>query len=195
MKSRALLRSEVRVILSGCDSTRDKAIITLASNTGFRASELCSLTIGQVALFKNGNFISIKDVIFQDTKGGKQRAVKLNSDAKKSLKGLVKGMIGRGFGENSPLFVAHKNGNGLIKSITRQRFWQIVKELAGKVLGEQRGISCHSFRKSFATRLYEKTKDILFVQACLGHSNVTTTQKYIQSSLGLFNDLDNLGFS
>ena len=195
MKSRALLRSEVRMILSGCDNPRDAAIITLASNTGFRASELCSLTIGQVCLFKNGNFISIKDVIFQDTKGGKQRAVKLNSDAKKSLKKLVKVMLGRGFSEKSPLFVAHQKSNGLIKSITRQRFWQIVKELAALHLNDTRGISCHSFRKSFATRLYEKTKDILFVQACLGHANVTTTQKYIQSSLGLFNDLDNLGFS
>lgn len=40
-------------------------------------------------------------------------------------------------------------------------------------------ISSHSFRKFYATQIYEKDKDIHLVSKLLNHSNVTTTEKYL----------------
>ena len=42
-------------------------------------------------------------------------------------------------------------------------------------------VSPHKFRASYATNLYEQTKDIYFVQQCMGHSNIETTKRYINS--------------
>ena len=42
-------------------------------------------------------------------------------------------------------------------------------------------ITPHKFRASYATNLYEQTKDIYFVQQCMGHSNIETTKRYINS--------------
>ena len=40
-------------------------------------------------------------------------------------------------------------------------------------------IATHSLRKSFAQRLYDKSRDIYLVQELLGHRSVNTTQKYL----------------
>lgn len=41
-------------------------------------------------------------------------------------------------------------------------------------------ISSHTFRKMFATRVYEQTQDIELVKELLNHSDVSTTQKYLR---------------
>ena len=40
----------------------------------------------------------------------------------------------------------------------------------------------HAFRAFFARRVYEKTKDIQFVQKLLGHSSIKTTMRYLRKS-------------
>jgi integrase/recombinase XerC len=41
-------------------------------------------------------------------------------------------------------------------------------------------ITMHQFRHWYASQMYEQTGDILLVQQLLGHSNVSTTQRYVQ---------------
>src|SRR5207247_5329525 len=43
-------------------------------------------------------------------------------------------------------------------------------------------ITPHSFRRSFATNLYNKCKKLTSVQKLLGHSNISTTANYIHNS-------------
>ena len=40
-------------------------------------------------------------------------------------------------------------------------------------------IATHSLRKSFARWAYDGNGDIYFIQECLGHRSVATTQEYI----------------
>lgn len=54
-----------------------------------------------------------------------------------------------------------------------------------RLAAEQAGIDpkevhSHRFRHTAANRLYEATQDIMMVKELLGHSSVTTTQKYLQ---------------
>lgn len=43
-------------------------------------------------------------------------------------------------------------------------------------------VKSHNFRTTFATDLYEKTKDITVVQECLGHKDPRTSLTYVKTS-------------
>ena len=60
--------------------------------------------------------------------------------------------------------------------VTRQ-----VKKYAEEV-GIKEEISPHTLRHCFATHLLESSADIRTVQAMLGHSNIATTQIYLNIS-------------
>ena len=52
---------------------------------------------------------------------------------------------------------------------------------------KMKGVTTHDFRKTTATNLYKKTRNILAVQKLLGHKNIETTKLYIdidQDQLG-----------
>ena len=61
--------------------------------------------------------------------------------------------------------------------MTRLRFWQIIKE-AARASGIRKSISPHSLRHSFATHLLQRGANLRIIQELLGHSNLTTTEKY-----------------
>lgn len=53
-----------------------------------------------------------------------------------------------------------------------------------------RNLASHTLRRSFATRVYEETKNLRSVQLLLGHSSITQTEIYL--SLSLDKEYDNL---
>lgn len=59
--------------------------------------------------------------------------------------------------------------------------WVRIRNAVSKKLGEPqlRNIKLYDLRHHFATRLYIKTKDIVYVQRQLGHKNITNTLRYI----------------
>ena len=143
-----------------------KAAIELLYATGIRVSELCAL-----------NWVDITpDMIKVRGKGEKERMVPIGAMATKALKQYEQSHKVRPSGA-SAVFVGKKG-----RRVSRQYIWRLVKECI-KAAGIHKVISPHCFRHTFATHLLEGGADLRVIQDFLGHSDITTTDRYTHLSL------------
>lgn len=184
--SRPLTRENVKAVLKATTSIREKTLLTLGFCTGYRISELLSLTMANVCT--GGAIHSHVSVKASNTKTKTGRTVLLNSDAKKALSTLVELLKAKGMGTDTPLFLSQKRTvNGSLKAISRQQAHDILKALFAKI-GEFGNVSTHTLRKTFAARVYEMTGKLELVQIALGHKSINSTISYLQFSN---DDVDN----
>lgn len=146
---------------------RDHAILELLFSTGLRISELTSLSIDDVDLSRDE--FSVRG------KGDKIRVVFLSDEAKKAIKGYLKGRKDM----SDALFVQYgknaKNAKDL--RLSPRAVQRMLKHYAAKA-GITRKVTPHVIRHSFATDLLQNGADLRSVQALLGHANIATTQVY-----------------
>lgn len=150
---------------------RDKAMLELLYATGIRVSELINLHIADVNL--GVGFITCRDE-------HKERMIPFGKVAKQALTTYMN--EGRGIllkGKESDWLFTNCNG----RPMSRQGFWKIVK-FYGEKAGIQADITPHSLRHSFAAHLLRGGADIHAVQAMLGHSDMATTQMYMNYTKG-----------
>ena len=147
--------------------TRDKAMLEFAYATGMRVTEMISLDIDDVKL----------DEGYVVCRGrSKSRNIPLGSMSLKALKEYIddaRPYLIRDESEEA-LFV---NVNGT--RLTRQGFWKIVKYYKEQAHIEK-DITPHVLRHSFATRLLPPGADLKAIQTMLGHSDISSTQVYMQ---------------
>ena len=174
--SRPLTRQQVKAVLKVTDSIREKALLTLGFATGYRISELLSLTVADICT--GGVIHSHVTVKASNTKTKQGRTVLLNSDAKKALSLLVTWLKAKGLDDTAPLFVSRKHTNGFA-AITRQQAGRLLKDLFALV-GEFGNVSTHTLRKTFAKAIYDMTGGkIELVQQALGHRSIASTIAYL----------------
>jgi integrase/recombinase XerD len=108
----------------------------------------------------------------------KERIIPIGSIALKALKDYSEAYdhVISNIQVNSPLFM---NVQG--KRLTRQGFWKIIKAYTKKA-NIQKKITPHTLRHSFATHLIQNGADLKSVQEMLGHSDISTTQVYMNLS-------------
>ena len=145
---------------------RDYMIADLFLNTGLRLSELHALNISDVA--------GEKTLIVQNGKGGKTREVPLNTIVRSHINQYLiwKAKHNEGILSEDPLFVS-RNGFRLSK-----RPIQRLMKKWYRMAGLKPNFVVHSLRHSFATRLYQKSRNIRAVQELLGHNRLDTTMVY-----------------
>ena len=147
--------------------TRDKAMLEVAYATGMRVTEIISLDVDDVHIAEG--YVVCRN-------GEKTRNIPLGSLSIKALKDYIQEarpiMIKRE--EEKSLFV---NVNG--KRLTRKGFWKIVKFYKEQA-HITKEITPHILRHSFATHLLQNGADLKAIQSMLGHSDISSTQLYMQ---------------
>lgn len=173
-----LTRHQVKAVLKNSHNLRDKALLTLGFQTGFRIAELLSLTVGEVTDLL-GQVKSIITVTKSRMKGKRfSRTVKLNSDTQRVLSQLLKHLKQHQRARaTDALFQSRQGSKG--KALGARQVNNIIKELLAKA-GCVGQFSTHTFRKTFAELCRQIFKgDILKIQKALGHSDIRNTVRYL----------------
>ena len=150
-------------------TSRDCAIFEMLYSSGCRVSELANLRFS--------DFMGDFSKAIVKGKGNKDRVVYFAKEAQTALKIYLddrKKILQEKKVENEPecIFINQK-GNSLSAAGIR---W-IVSRYSG-VEGTNHHISPHAFRHTFATQLLSNGADVRAVQELLGHSSISTTQRY-----------------
>ena len=151
------------------DRVRLSAMMELLYAAGLRVTELVSLPLAAIQFERA--------MVLVRGKGGKDRMVPLGDPALQAVKDWLsyrKQILDRAGVRSVYLFPA-RDGQ---KHITRQRFFQILKQLALVAGLDPKRLSPHVLRHAFATHLLEHGADLRSVQTMLGHADIATTQIY-----------------
>lgn len=146
---------------------RDKAMLEFAYATGMRVTEIISLNINDVNL--DEGYVICKNA-------SKQRNIPLGTMSLNALREYIedaRDILIKTESEKA-LFV---NVNGT--RLTRQGFWKIIKYYKEQA-HITKEITPHVLRHSFATHLLQNGADLKAIQTMLGHSDISSTQVYMQ---------------
>jgi len=160
--------------ISEVERARDTALLEVLYGSGLRVSELVGLDLGHVALDE----ASLRVL----GKGNKERLVPLGSVAKTAVERYLERRPElrhprTGAQDERALFLSKK---GLRLGVRRV---QTLVQRYG-ALGAGRGdLHPHALRHSCATHLLEGGADLRAIQELLGHSSLSTTQRYTHVSL------------
>lgn len=155
------------------ESMRLVCLLEMLYATGLRVSELVGLPLS--AIGENTEFLIVAG------KAGRERMVPLSTPAKEALTAYLavrKEHVGgseKEAMENKWLFPSKTSGSG---HLTRQRFAQLLKDLAKEAKIDEDRVSPHVLRHAFATHLLSNGADLRSVQKMLGHADIATTQIY-----------------
>ena len=147
--------------------TRDKAMLEFAYATGMRVTEIISLDIEDVKL--DEGYVVCHS-------GSKQRNIPLGTLSLKALKEYIE--------EARPVLIRDEGIKALFVNVngqrlTRQGFWKIVKYYKEQA-HITKEITPHVLRHSFATHLLQNGAELKAIQTMLGHSDISSTQVYMQ---------------
>lgn len=163
------------------EGIRTSAMLEILYATGLRISELITLKIQ--SLERNINDKTLLHYILVRGKGNKERIVLLNIEAVSALEKYIS--IRQSFiklGAKTDWLFPSVNKFGKVTHLTRQRFGQILKELAVNSGVDPKLVSPHKIRHSFATHMLQNGANLRIVQELLGHADISSTQIYTKVS-------------
>jgi len=154
----------------GWINMRNKAIFELMYSTGIRAQEALNINIEDVHL--QGMWVRIRG------KGGKERILPFGEKARTALEDYLEWVKGTGrYAPERPLFINFRgyrlSYRGLLKIMKRHQLRA----------GLFKNLALHGIRHSFATHMLDNGADLRSIQELLGHSRLSTTQRYTHVSM------------
>jgi integrase len=177
--ARPLSTVEILKVLRCCKNTRNECMIVIGFNLGLRISELLSLKWKDVL---NGRKAS--RVLYLEgfrTKRHKSRTIPINRKAASAILRLQKSNPKLALPDNF-LFPGFTKGHLGIRHVNR-----ILYAIFNKA-GLSGRLSSHCLRKTFATILADQGVNLAVIQELLGHTDISTTRKYIGVGMGNMTD-------
>lgn len=151
---------------------RDRTIMEVLYGCGLRVSELVNLDLGHIDWDRKELRVS--------GKGQKERIIPFGE--------YIEEAIRRWLPERSALLQGRKNDQALVLNAHGRRMTTrgvaFVLDRLSQRMPERIRFSPHVLRHSFATHLLDHGADIRTIQELLGHSQLVTTEKYTQVSMG-----------
>jgi len=135
-------------------------VLELLYATGLRVSELAGLDLDDVD--------RAQQTVRVLGKGRKERIVPFGSRAAAALAAYLEG---RGDAAG-PLFVNPRGARLTVRSL------HTIVRRSARSTGITRRVSPHTLRHTFATHLLDAGADLRVIQELLGHSRLSTTQRY-----------------
>jgi len=149
------------------ESRRDVVMLELLYATGLRATEIVSLQLCD---------LDLEHMSLWCRRGTAKRLLHLTEE----VTGLVRDYVANGrldllYDDSETALFLNRRGHQL----TRQGFWQIVKNYAARAgLGDR--VTPHTLRHSFAVRKVQSGTDLHSLQEALGHAYISSTRVYRQ---------------
>jgi integrase/recombinase XerC len=186
---RHLRPGEIETLLDSPDASealgrRDRAILELLYATGLRVGELVSL--GWPDLDLSARVLRVVG------KGGKERMVPFGAPAAEALRAWLadwrelRSAAAGADPDDEPVLLNHRGGRLTARSVRRV----LDKHVAAAAVAS--GVHPHTLRHTFATHLLEAGADLRSIQELLGHSSLSTTQRYthldVERLLGVYRE-------
>ncbi len=169
---------QIETILSQPDYStvsglRDRALLELLYSTGIRRMEVPNLTTHDIHLDRC--VVSIRE-----GKGAKDRVIPIGQRAQRWIEKYLD--------ESRPELLLQLQEPTLFlndygEAMTRDQLGRKVKHYLQQAGIDKKGGGCHLFRHAMATHMLDNGADIRFIQAMLGHSDLSTTEIYTHVSI------------
>jgi site-specific recombinase XerD len=175
-----LTGTEIEALLAAPDRStwtgrRDHALLTVAVQTGLRASELTGLVLGDVHL-GTGAHVSCLG------KGRKQRVTPLTAGTTGVLRTWLAEIAGSPAGS---LFPTRRGTPMSCDALERRVALHAATASRSCPTLNTKKVTAHTLRHSCAMQLLESGVDTTVIALWLGHENVATTQVYVHADLAL----------
>jgi len=167
-----LTREEIKKIIDHAGCERNKLLIAFLYSSGLRLSECLNLRVSDLDLGRKMGWV-------RDGKGGKDRMFIISEEWVNSVTNYIETKKVK-----TDLLFTHENlftcGRAFERSHLSTRYVQKMIHDAAHSADIDKNVHPHTLRHSFATELYERGVDIMKIQKLLGHSDLSTTQRYVQ---------------
>ncbi len=160
---RHLKDDQVRKLFGVVTDLRDRAMFMLMLRCGLRVQEVAELTVDALEYGRRQIFVF-------HGKGAKDRVVYMSEDARSALSAYLAKRSSKARG----LFLVQK-GPMRGKPLSVRGIQKRIEYYARK---NSLNVSCHRLRHTMATQLLNADADLSTIQDLLGHSQITTTQRY-----------------
>lgn len=162
-----LTKSEILKMIEVTKNPKHKLLIEMLYSSGLRVSEAVNIKIEHLELKEGMGTV-------RGGKGKKDRNIILSKALVEHLEEFLENRHER-YKEN-PFVFCVSNSHFSVRQAQK-----VVKNAANKA-GIKKNVFCHALRSSFATHLLEAGTDIRIIQELLGHSSISTTERYTKVS-------------
>lgn len=168
-----ITQDEVRKLIPGISSIRDRTLVAMLCLLGLRREEAARTTVGDV----RGPAIRILG------KGGVERDIPINTSAREHIDRFLhwKEKHGESLSPEAPLFISRKG-----HPLSMNAIYNLVRKWTREILGKE--LYPHSLRHTFATMLVAKNVNIATIQRLMGHASISMTEVYLHISNELKTD-------